>query len=183
MKLLIGLGNPGKEYVNTRHNAGFLAVDELVKDAAWTKDALHKAEVAKLTVDGQSVIVAKPQTFMNLSGETVRGLASYYKVAMEDILIVQDEMDLEPGMLAFIAKGGAAGHNGIISIQEAMGTDSIARLRIGVGRPTPPIAKEDWVLGKIDEASQETTKRAALAMNDWITNGLEKAMNEWNRRG
>jgi len=182
MKLVVGLGNPGKQYENTRHNAGFLAVDGLLNDAAWTVDSARNASVAKLTVDGQSVIVAKPTTFMNLSGEAVRALASYYKVGPSDILIVQDEMDLQPGSLAFLAKGGAAGHNGIDSIHDALGRNDVARLRIGIGRPTPPMAKEDWVLGKLDEATLDAISRTTQAINDWITKGLEKAMNEWNRR-
>jgi len=182
MKLVVGLGNPGKEYENSRHNAGFVAVDALAKDITWTKDAAHKAETVKLTMDGQSVLLARPQTFMNLSGEAVQGLISYYKIEPKDILIVQDDMDLAPGSLGFLAKGGPAGHNGIISIQERMGSDDIARLRIGTGRPTPPIAKEDWVLGKMDDATLETMPRAADAITNWITNGLEKAMNEWNRK-
>lgn len=182
MKLIIGLGNPGKEYVNTRHNAGFIALDALADGESWSKDVAHKAEVAKLTIDGQSIILAKPTTFMNLSGDAVQALASYYKVEPSNVLIVHDEMDLQPGMLAFLAKGSAAGHNGITSIQETMGRDDITRLRIGVGRPTPPIAKEDWVLGKIDEASEVTAGRAAEAIRNWVTEGLERAMNTWNRK-
>lgn len=182
MKLIVGLGNPGKEYVNTRHNAGFLALDQAAEDASWSADAAHKADVAKAQFDGETVILAKPLTYMNASGEAVQSLASYYKVDPADILIVQDEMDLAPGTLSFLAKGGAAGHNGIASIQEKMGNDDITRLRIGVGRPTPPMAKEDWVLGKMEDATTATLLRAAEAIADWVEKGTEQAMNTWNRK-
>jgi PTH1 family peptidyl-tRNA hydrolase len=119
---------------------------------------------------------------MNASGEAVQSLASYYKVDIADILVVQDEMDLAPGALSFIAKGGAAGHNGIASIQDILGHDDITRLRIGVGRPTPPIAKEDHVLGNMDDLTKETLPRAAEAITDWITKGTTHAMNTWNRK-
>jgi PTH1 family peptidyl-tRNA hydrolase len=184
MKSIVGLGNPGTDYERTRHNAGFLALDLLAKslDADWKADKAHKSLVAKTTIDGQPVLLAKPQTFMNLSGEAVQGLASYYKIEPTDILVIQDELDLEPGMLAFLAKGGNAGHNGIASIQQLMNRDDIVRLRIGVGRPKPPIAKEDWVLGKIEQASLDTIMRAPDAIKDWATHGLAKAMNTWNRK-
>ncbi len=128
------------------------------------------------------MILAKPTTFMNLSGDAVQALISFYKVKPADVLIVQDEMDLEPGTLAFKAKGGDAGNNGIASIQERLGTKEIARLRIGVGRPTGRIPTEDWVLGKISPDTKKTCKTAGDALEDWASNGLAKAMNQWNRK-
>ncbi|MFZ2804057.1 MAG: aminoacyl-tRNA hydrolase, partial [Patescibacteria group bacterium] len=176
MKLIVGLGNPGKEYEDTRHNAGFLAIDLLAGSLPWTNDKAHKALITKAkTPHGETVMLAKPQTFMNLSGDAVQGLVSYYKVAPAELLIVQDELDLEPGMLAFLGKGGDAGHNGIASIQERMARSDIARLRIGVGRPVPPIKTEDWVLGKMDPQTHETIKRAPAAMKSWVEEGLAKA--------
>jgi PTH1 family peptidyl-tRNA hydrolase len=182
MKLIVGLGNPGKEYGRTKHNAGFLAVDALADaaGAVWSDDAKRKTVLAKTTIDGQTVLLAKPQTFMNLSGEAVQAVSSYYKVAPKDILVVQDELDLAPGSMAFLAKGGDAGHNGIASIQEKMGMTDIARLRIGIGRPAPPQAKEDWVLGPIEEETLKTIEKTSDAIKDWIQDGLTKAMNKWN---
>ena len=184
MKLIVGLGNPGKAYENSRHNAGFLAVDAFAKDAAWTEDAKRHAIVGKTTADGETVVLAKPTTFMNLSGEAVQALASYYKIDPSDILVIQDEMDLPPGELRFSLDGNAAGHHGIESIYGLLGNDheKISRLRIGIGRPNGPIPTEDWVLGTIDPATLETAERAADAVSDWITDGLEKAMNVWNRK-
>ena len=182
MKLIIGLGNPGKEYERTRHNAGFLGVDAFADSAGakWSEDAKRKAMVAKANMDGQAVLLAKPLTYMNLSGEAVRAVSSYYKVDLNDLLIVQDELDLAPGSMAFLAKGGDAGHNGIASIQEKLGTTEIARLRIGIGRPAPPQAKEDWVLGPIAKETIETVAKTPDAIADWIRDGLTKAMNKWN---
>jgi peptidyl-tRNA hydrolase, PTH1 family len=183
MKLIVGLGNIGKKYENTRHNAGFLAVDLLAEglEASWTEDKKHNALIAKTSLHGETVLLAKPTTFMNLSGEAVQSLASYYKVDPKDILIVQDELDLAPGSLAFMSKGGDAGHNGISSIQERLGTNETARLRLGVGRPMGTMATEDWVLGKLDEATRKILPDARDAILDWIAHGLAKAMNTWNR--
>jgi PTH1 family peptidyl-tRNA hydrolase len=184
MKLIVGLGNPGKEYASTRHNAGFLVLDEYAKkqDLVFKADTKRKAELVKTTMDDADVILAKPTTFMNLSGDAVQALISFYKVKLEDVLIVQDEMDLEPGTLAFKAKGGDAGNNGIASIQERLGTKEIARLRIGVGRPTGRIPTEDWVLGKMNPDTKKICKTAGGALEDWATNGLANAMNTWNRK-
>lgn len=184
MKLVIGLGNIGNEYKNTRHNAGFLAVDAVAAsmNASWKNDNALHAELCKGTINGTSVILAKPTTFMNRSGDAAQAIASYYKIGIGDILIVQDEMDIAPGALAFKFGGGAAGHNGITSIQERLATNDFARLRIGIGRPEGQTPKEQWVLGKIDPATMETTSRAAQAIEDWFTNGLAKAMNTWNQK-
>lgn len=186
MKLVIGLGNPGEEYRGTRHNAGSEALDRFINahEAKWTHDAKRHAMVCKLRFGETDAILAKPLTFMNESGKAVQSLAGYYKVAPSDILIVQDEMDLAPGQLAFLAKGSNAGHNGIADIQEKMGTIGISRLRLGVGRPTPPMAKEAWVLGRSSKTDgkmiSETMDRADEAIVDWIEHGLTKAMNRWN---
>lgn len=184
MKLIVGLGNPGKQYERTRHNAGFLAVDSLATEheATWKKDVPRQSLVAKVRIGDTSCLLAKPQTFMNLSGEAVHALVSYYKVAPEDILIVQDELDLAPGKMAFLQRGGSAGHNGIISVQHHLNTQQIMRLRIGVGRPPAEQATEDWVLGKMESATHKVaTTQAPKAIVDWIEHGGEKAMNAWNR--
>ncbi len=186
MKLIVGLGNPGKEYDQTRHNVGFEAVEAFASanDLAWKADTKHVAKVAKGEVDGEQVLLAKPQTFMNGSGQTVQGLASYYKIPLENILIIHDEMDLVPGRMMFVAQGRAAGHNGVADIQERMGTQEVARLRIGVGRPVGQMAKESWVLGVPTKEDQEeiakTLKTTSDAIEDWIVRGTVRAMNQWN---
>ncbi len=183
MKLVIGLGNPGQEYANTRHNAGWLALDALASDlnTSWSEDKKHKAEIAKATLGTENLLLVKPQTYMNNSGDAVLALMSYYKVKPEDILIIQDEMDLAPGAFKFTLIGGKGGHNGIGSIFQVLGIDKIPRLRLGIGRPEKPIPSEDYVLQKMDDATAITCKKMIDPMKDWITNGLERAMNIWNK--
>jgi PTH1 family peptidyl-tRNA hydrolase len=186
MKLIVGLGNPGKEYDGTRHNAGFLAVDALADALGfeWKKDAKRHALIAHGSIGDETLILAKPQTFMNESGASVQGFVTFYHIEFEDILIVHDEMDLEPGRISFATNAGHAGHNGVRDIQERLGTKGIARLRIGVGRPIPPIAKEDWVLttpkGDEKTAYLEGIDTGSDAAKTWIEEGLAKAMNQWN---
>ena len=184
MKLIIGLGNTGKEYDGTRHNLGFEVVDAFVTDeeGAWKMDTKRKADVCKLDVGGADVVLAKPTTFMNLSGDAVQALASFYKVGPGDILIVHDEMDLPPGRIQFKMGGGDAGHNGVTSIIERLGTDAFARLRIGIGRP--PDSRQptpDFVLNKLSPEDAPNAIDTTSAMRDWIEGGTNKAMNRWNR--
>jgi peptidyl-tRNA hydrolase, PTH1 family len=184
MKLIIGLGNPGNEYDGTRHNVGFAAVDTFADDfdGSWTNDAKRKATVSKTTVGKTQVILAKPTTFMNLSGEAVQALVSFYKVKPEELLVVQDDMDLAPGTLKFTAAGGPAGHNGIISVQERLGTVNVARLRLGIGHPTDKKADADYVLGPLSPEDAPNALDVSTAMRDWIEGGLEKASRAWNGR-
>ena len=191
MKLIIGLGNTGKEYDGTRHNLGFEAVDAFVTDeeGAWKMDTKRKADVCKLDVGGMDVVLAKPTTFMNLSGDAVQALASFYKVGPENILIVHDEMDLPPGRIQFKQGGGDAGHNGVTSIIERLGTDAFARLRIGIGRPPDPslgcardgLPTPDFVLNKLSPEDAPNAIDTTSAMRDWIEGGTNKASNKWNR--
>lgn len=183
MKLIIGLGNPGKEYVNTRHNVGWMTVDAFAteEDGAWKKDAKRNAEICKLDVEDTDVVFAKPMTFMNLSGDAVQALVSFYKVGMDDVLIVHDEMDLPPGKIQFKQGGGDAGHNGVASIIERLGTDAFARLRIGIGRPEDPhIPNADYVLGELSPDHAPNAIDTTAAMRDWIEGGVKTAMNRWN---
>lgn len=187
MKLIVGLGNPGNEYDRTRHNAGFQAIDALahqLEESSWQKDVKHQAVLIKSRVDDIPVLLVKPQTFMNRSGETVQSLLSYYKIDSKDLLVIHDEMDLAPGRLTFLAKGSAAGHNGVADIQERLATQEITRLRIGVGRPLAPMAKETWVLGVPSEedraAIENVIKKTPDAIRDWTIHGLTIAMNRWN---
>ncbi len=184
MKLIIGLGNPGAEYDGTRHNVGFMTVDAFAmdEDGAWKKDEKRKAEICKLEIDGTDVILAKPTTFMNLSGDAAQALASFYKVGLEDILVVHDEMDLPPGRLQFKVGGGDAGNNGVASIIERLGTEDFARFRIGIGRPDSRQPSPDYVLAKLSPEDAPNALDTTSAMRDWIEGGTEKASNKWNRR-
>lgn len=192
MKLIVGLGNPGEEYENTRHNAGYAVVDAIAKtcDASWTTETKRFCLKAECSLDGEKIILAKPTTYMNLSGRAVSALASFYKVPDNDILIVQDELDIEPGCFVFSKGGRAGGHHGIESIQELMPEVEVSRLRIGIGKPDkdkePERQMKDWVLskpkGKEREAFEKAIEDAADAAQDWIRHGLETSMNRWNSR-
>jgi PTH1 family peptidyl-tRNA hydrolase len=185
MKLIVGLGNPGKEYAGTRHNVGFEAVGALAAslEATFKLQKDFKAEIAEARIGTEKVLLAKPVTFMNLSGEAVRAIASFYKIPIENVLLVHDEMDYVPGLFAFSIGSGPAGHNGVESVQEALATKEIARLRIGVGRPTVE-TKENYVLGRPsapDRSLIDYALHSALsALRDWSSSGLDKAMNLWN---
>lgn len=185
MKLIVGLGNPGKAYAGTRHNIGFDVVDALAKDmeATFRTDKSLKAEIAETRLGSEKVLLAKPTTFMNLSGDAVRSIVSFYKIPLEDVLIIQDEMDYAPGTFAFSIGNGPGGHNGITSIQESLASKNFARLRIGIGRPSVE-AKEDYVLGRMSNAERSAmTARfqdMLHAIKDWMDKGLTKTMNVWN---
>lgn len=187
MKLIVGLGNPGKEYDGTRHNIGWDAITafaESVDATPFSKKAAFHAEVSEANIDGKKILFARPLTFMNLSGNSVQMFKSYFKMDNADILVVQDEMDFPVGTFKFSTGSGPAGHNGILSIQQSLGSRDIARLRIGVSKPDRHIAKEDYVLGKFSAAEKKLlkaqTKNLNKAMQDWISQGLTKTMNVWN---
>lgn len=147
--LVVGLGNPGAEYVNTRHNVGFMAVDSFAgADAMWKKE--KNAMTCAMTIDGRRVIFVKPQTYMNNSGVAVLALMTFYKVPLENIIVIHDDMDLKIGEVREKIGGGSAGHNGIKSIDANVGRD-YKRVRIGIGHPRDfdlPIDPADWVLGR-----------------------------------
>lgn len=150
--LVVGLGNPGTEYARTRHNVGFMAVARLAGDGATWK--LEKqARTTSQNIDGRRVIFAMPQTYMNLSGAAVLALMTFYKIPMENLIVIHDDMDLAPGTLREKIGGGSAGHNGIKSIDAAVGRD-YRRIRIGIGHPRDfdlKIDPADWVLGRVDD--------------------------------
>jgi PTH1 family peptidyl-tRNA hydrolase len=183
MKLIVGLGNPGKEYEKTRHNTGFLAVDQLAKelDAKWNHEAKRKSLVAKCKIDGTVVLLAKPQTFMNASGEAVQALVSFYKIRPDDVLVIHDDMDLEPGRLKFTGHGSSAGHKGVTSIMDILGWKEAARLRLGIGHPDKE-SGQDWVLGKISKKTLKAIEAASEATTDWVAGGTAAAMTKWNRK-
>lgn len=177
MKLIVGLGNPGKEYARTRHNAGFLVVDELAKQFGGEfqmKKALQ-AEVASIMVDGQLVTLMKPQTFMNDSGTAVRAFLSQSNLQPSNVLVVLDEADISFGELRARPGGGSAGHNGMKSIQAVFPANTdIPRLRVGVGRsPNTNVPLDVWVLGKWSQEEEEKLPSIITAASDeatrWIT--------------
>lgn len=190
MKLICGLGNPGREYEKHRHNIGFRVVDELVRRAKadFTQEKFD-ARIAQGSLGGEKVLFLEPQTFMNLSGRSVAGAARFYKVPVADVLVIHDELDLPFGRLQLKNGGGHGGHNGLRSITELLGTDAYARLRFGIDKPQGPNAKErvvGWVLSgfsKDEEAELgSVVDRAADIAETWCSDGMQAAMNKHNRR-
>ena len=187
MILIAGLGNPGKEYENTRHNAGFLVLDTLAqKLGADLSERKHRALCGKAVIGGQKVILLKPQTYMNSSGESIRAAADYYKVPPEDILVVYDDISLAPGQLRIRAKGSAGGHNGIKSIIAHLGTQEFPRVKVGIGEKPPRMDLADYVLGHFSSGEkkimEEAAKEAADAICEIVNVWIEQAMNDHNRR-
>jgi PTH1 family peptidyl-tRNA hydrolase len=187
MKLIVGLGNPGKEYAHTRHNIGWLLLDQVARTLEATPfqaQRAFQAEIAEARAGTEKILFVKPTTYMNNSGTAVQLLLSYYKLTTEDLLIVQDEMDYPLGKFAFASSGGAAGHNGIGSIHTSLGRKELGRLRLGIGRPTPPLKSQDYVLQTFSseetEILNESFKEGVRAIQDWITHGLTRTMNSWN---
>lgn len=185
MKLVVGLGNPGARYELTRHNVGFQVIDELAR--RWHVDQWrneHQALVAKVRLGDEHVLVAKPMTFMNLSGESVSGLAWFYKVSLPDTLVVLDEVALPLGRVRAGRGGSDGGHNGLKSILGHLGTRDVPRLRIGVGRGDGRRELADHVLGTFagDERDQveAAVLRAADASVIFVTEGIERVMNAFN---
>lgn len=185
--IAVFLGNPGPRYSGTRHNAGFLAADELEKKLGVRIDRLRfRALTGRAVVSGQSVLLMKPQTYMNLSGEAVGQAARFFKLPPERVLVVSDEIALPPGALRVRTKGSAGGHNGLKNIIAHLGSDQFPRIRIGVGAPPHGGAEQaDWVLGvpknEDAEAFAGAVQRAADAVCDYIENGPEHAMSHFNR--
>jgi len=185
VKLIAGLGNPGAEYDGTRHNVGFAVVDELARrwHLRW-KSWKSAAEVAAIT--GRETMMVKPRTFMNASGEAVGRLATFYKAAPADILVIVDDVQLPLGRLRLRRSGSAGGHNGLKSVIQHIGAD-FARLRVGVGRGDPKWDLADHVLSPFTaderEAAADSVIRAADAVETFVTEGIEAAMNRFNAAG
>ena len=184
--LVVFLGNPGTKYEGTRHNAGFMAADALAASKRLSINRLRfKALTGSCTVNGESVLLMKPQTYMNLSGEAVQQAAAFYKIPAEKIIVVSDEVSLPIGKLRIRTKGSAGGHNGLKNIIQCLGTDAFPRIRIGVGAPPhPDYDMADWVLsafkGKDAEDMAQAAKRAADAVECYISAGADRAMNLYN---
>jgi len=188
MIIIAGLGNPGREYVNTRHNAGFMAIDALAKKYGIdVTEKKHKALIGKGIIEGQKVILAKPQTYMNNSGESLRELSDYYKPDTEtEIIVIYDDITLDVGGLRVRKKGSAGGHNGMKSIIAHLGTEEFQRIRVGIGEKPPRMDLADWVLGhfaKEDAENLETALNEAVNATVMLMNGqVDEAMNRYNRK-
>jgi PTH1 family peptidyl-tRNA hydrolase len=185
-QLIVGLGNPGREYRQNRHNAGFMLLDRLAarhKLPAFTKRQ-GQSLISTGSVAAVPVVLAKPQTYMNLSGQAVGALARFYQVPLERLLVAVDEIDLPLGVLRLRSEGGSAGHNGMKSIIQHLGTESFPRLRLGVGRPPGSKAAAGYVLrdfrGEDAELFDTLLDRAAEAVECWLREGLITAMNRFN---
>lgn len=188
MFIVVGLGNPTKEYEGTRHNVGFAVIDKLADkyniDVTTKK---HRAYIGKGMIEGQKVILAKPQTFMNLSGESVRSLLDYYKIdETEELIVIYDDISLDVGQLRIRAKGSAGGHNGIKNIIAHLGGQVFPRIKVGVGEKPPKYDLADYVLGHFGKAEQEKMDEgfddAIKAVAQIVSGDIESAMNQFNRK-
>jgi PTH1 family peptidyl-tRNA hydrolase len=183
--LIIGLGNPGREYRETRHNVGFMLLDQLtIKLNTRFTRLQSNALVARTNYMERKIILAKPQTFMNLSGQSVQGLIHFYKLPLDNLLIAHDDLDLPVGTIRIRPDGRSAGQKGMMSTIERLGTDEFPRLRLGIGRPPGKMQAPDYVLQDFSEVDRavisETLNRAVEATLTWVTGGLDAAMNKYN---
>lgn len=188
MYIIVGLGNPKKEYENTRHNIGFDVIETLAKkENISVIEKKHKAIIGKGYIDGQKVILAKPQTYMNLSGESVRELIDYYKIdETEELIVIADDISLDVGQLRIRKKGSAGGHNGLKNIISHLGHDNFIRIKMGVGEKPKGYDLADYVLGHFttDERKvmNEASENAADAIRIVISEDADTAMNQYNQK-
>lgn len=185
MYIIAGLGNPGKEYAGTRHNAGFMVIDRLADEYNISvENKKHKALCGKGVIDGNQVILVKPQTYMNLSGEAIAEVMNYYKADLDELIVVFDDISLLPGKIRLRPKGSAGGHNGIKNIIANLGTQDFGRVKVGVGDKPKGYDLVDWVLGHFSEEDkkfmEEGIKKAAAAVVTIINEGMEAGMNKYN---
>jgi PTH1 family peptidyl-tRNA hydrolase len=185
--LVAGLGNPGREYAETRHNVGFMVADELARRHGGSWRGKFSGDLAEVRVDGVRLALLKPQTYMNDSGRSVAAAARFFKVEPEALVVVHDDVDLEPGRVQVRLGGGLAGHNGLRSVARQLGTGEFARVRIGVGRPErgDPRPVADFVLSPFppEVDVQSLVGRAADAVESVARDGLDLAQNRFNERG
>lgn len=188
MKLIVGLGNPGKLYIDSRHNIGFQVVKALGKfhKVAFKKDNTVFSLSAKCKIGNEVVLLAMPFTYMNSSGLAIRALLKKYKVDLENLLVIHDDLDLEFGRLRIRPKGSSGGHQGVESIIDSLKSDRFCRLRIGIGRPRADINASEYVLSfftkKEKGQSKEFIRKASLASEFWVREGITKTMNVFNQR-
>jgi PTH1 family peptidyl-tRNA hydrolase len=193
MRIIVGLGNPGRDYVGTRHNVGFEVIDRLAKHLGWTGkdgdfDRQARSKFEGLAMDGPAgggkALLLKPRTFMNLSGRSVQAALAFYQRTPADVLIVLDDIALPVGRLRLRSSGSAGGHNGLKDIERALGTNAYSRLRIGIDPRPPQVPQVDYVLGRFTDEQRQwltpTIDRAAEAAIVWMEKGIEPAMNRFN---
>ena len=185
MYLIVGLGNPDAEYDNTRHNMGFNTINRISEkyNIKLKKNKFQGLfEIGE--IEGQKVIIVKPQTYMNLSGNCVKEIVDFYKIEKENIIIIYDDMDIEPGKIKIRKKGSSGGHNGIKSIIQMLGTDEFPRIRIGIGKPEHKGDEINYVIGAIPDEEKERliqgVEKAEKALIEILKNGIDIAMNKFN---
>jgi len=183
--IIVGLGNPGSKYERTRHNAGFKVIDELsLRHNIALKKLKFKALYGDGTIKGTKVVLAKPQTFMNLSGECVREIAEWYKISKDKLIIIYDDIDIEFGKIRIRQKGSAGTHNGMKSVLYHLKTEEFPRIRVGIGKPPPDWELYDYVLGSFSQSEakimESSVKEAADSIEEIILDGIELAMNKFN---
>lgn len=185
MNLIIGLGNVGSRYEFTRHNAGFMVIDYLAINNSETfkENSKLKSLITRIRLNNEDTILIKPTTYMNLSGEAFRAVSDYYKIPIENTLVVYDDLSLDLGKIRFRASGSDGGHNGIKSIIQHAGTNKFARLKVGIG-PQPPIPSEAFVLQNFDKSQLDDLKqviiKSAESIEYYFANGIEKTQNHYN---
>ncbi len=186
---LVGLGNPGSKYRGTRHNIGFDVVDFLASRHGLSFDSVKSPapyEIATGSVLNRKLVLLKPLTYMNRSGDAVAPLVRFYKIPLQDLLVIHDDIDLPLGKIRFVRSGGHGGHNGIRSIIQSLGSRDFPRLKIGIGRPTGPIPVDKYVLSRFDEAERkivdQVVELCVEAIECFLREGIEAAMNEYNGR-
>ena len=186
MKIVVGLGNPGKKYAGTRHNVGFdvlLGLSERFQAESWK--SRFEAEIAEIQVSTEKVLLVAPQTFMNLSGRSVRSVIDFYKIPLDNLLLVHDDLNLSPGRLRLRSSGSAGGQKGLQNTIDQLGSSDFARLRIGIGRPEGQVTVTNFVLQKFGKAERtiidSAIDRAMSAVECWITDGIDQAMNHYNQ--
>lgn len=188
MKLIVGLGNPGRLYIDSRHNVGFAVVKALARiyKISLKKEGGNLSLSGKVGISGQNVILAMPLTFMNLSGIAVAGLLKKYRIGLANLLVVSDDLDLEFGRLKLRPSGSSGGQRGLKSIIDSLGSQAFARLRIGIGRPTRDIDASDYVLSHFSRKEKEQARQiiedATECCQAWVTKGVTKTMDIFNKR-
>ena len=185
MKLIVGLGNPGSQYEDTRHNMGFMVIDELaetLKISNFKND--FDASIARFNYMDEVILLAKPLTYMNLSGTSVKKIIDYYKIKIEDLLVVSDDMALEPGRIRLREKGSSGGQKGLQNIIDNLNTSNFKRIRVGIGRPIHKDDEINYVIGAIPEEDlkrlDEGIEKAQKAVEEILRNGVDSAMNKYN---
>lgn len=185
MKVIVGLGNPGRQYATTRHNVGFMVIDRLARELnVAVAKKMFNSLVGQGLIGSEKIVLAMPQTYMNLSGQAVGPLLNWYKLDPSALVVVYDDLDLPAGTLRIRPAGGSGGHKGMQSIIAVLGTENFTRVRVGIGRPeVVDMETVDYVLSRLDpKEMEEVLKAAADAVVSIVSDGLEKTMNLYNRR-